>query len=87
MRARHGFGDDPVVVCVSRMVERKGQDQLIRALPELRRRVPGARLLLVGGGPFIDRLSSLAHQLVVDPWVTITGQVDDDELAAHYRGG
>ena len=87
VRDRHGFGDDPVVVCVSRMVERKGQDQLIRALPELRRRVPGARLLLVGGGPFTDRLSSLAHQLGVERWVTIAGQVDDDELAAHYAAG
>lgn len=87
VRARHGFGDDPVVVCVSRLVERKGQDQLIRALPELRRRVPGAQLLLVGGGPFRDQLSSLADQLGVDRWVTIAGQVDDDELAAHYAAG
>ena len=35
VRRRHEVGDDPVVVCVSRMVERKGQDQLIRALPGL----------------------------------------------------
>jgi phosphatidyl-myo-inositol dimannoside synthase len=87
VRARHGFGDDPVVVCVSRMVERKGQDQLIRSLPELRRRVPGARLLLVGGGPFRDGLVALARDTGVSDWVTIAGQVSDEELPAHYAAG
>ena len=29
VRARHGLGDDPVCVCVSRLVPRKGQDRLI----------------------------------------------------------
>lgn len=87
VRDRYGFGDDPVVVCVSRMVERKGQDQLIRSLPELRRRVPGARLLLVGGGPFRDDLAALARDTEVAEWVTIAGQVSDDELPAHYAAG
>lgn len=87
VRERYGFGDDPVVVCVSRMVERKGQDQLIRSLPELRRRVPGARLLLVGGGPFRDGLVDLARDTGVSDWVTVAGQVSDGELPAHYAAG
>ena len=33
MRSRYGLGDRPVVVCLSRLVPRKGQDMLIRALP------------------------------------------------------
>lgn len=87
IRRRHGFGDDPVVVCVSRVVARKGQDQLIRALPELRRRVPGARLLLVGGGPHLDALRSLVAEVGVQEHVAITGPVPEDELAAHYAAG
>ncbi|MHB1138708.1 MAG: glycosyltransferase family 4 protein [Microthrixaceae bacterium] len=87
IRERYGVGDDPVVVCVSRAVERKGQDQLIRCLPELRRRVPGAQLLLVGGGPHLDRLRELVTETGVGDHVTITGQVADDELPAHYAAG
>lgn len=87
VRERHGFGDDPVVVCVSRMVERKGQDRLIRALPELRRRVPGARLLLVGGGPFRDDLEQMAREKGVAEWVTFAGKVSDEELPAHFAAG
>ena len=51
LRRRYGLGDAPVVTCVSRLVARKGQDQLLRVLPQLRARVPGTRLLLVGDGP------------------------------------
>ena len=32
LRERHGLGDRPVVVCVSRLVTRKGQDVLIRGM-------------------------------------------------------
>jgi phosphatidylinositol alpha-1,6-mannosyltransferase len=87
VRDRFGLGDDPVVVCVSRMVERKGQDHLIAALPELRRRVPGAQLLLVGGGPFRDELVALARRHEVSEWVHVAGQVSDAELPAHYAAG
>ena len=56
VRRRYALGDAPVVTCVSRLVARKGQDVLIRALPGIRARVPGTRLLLVGGGPDAGRL-------------------------------
>jgi phosphatidylinositol alpha-1,6-mannosyltransferase len=35
IRERLGLGDRPIVVCVSRMVPRKGQDTLIRAWPQV----------------------------------------------------
>jgi phosphatidylinositol alpha-1,6-mannosyltransferase len=77
----------PVVVCVSRLVERKGQAQLIRALPAWRAAVPGAHLLLVGGGPDRASLVALAASLGVADAVTITGSVPAAELPAHYAAG
>ena len=41
LRRRLGLGDRPVVVCVSRLVARKGQDVLIRGMERIR--APGAR--------------------------------------------
>jgi phosphatidylinositol alpha-1,6-mannosyltransferase len=87
IRARHGLGDRPTVVCVSRLVPRKGQDILIKTLPELRKRVPGAALLLVGGGPSRKRLTELAADLGVGGDVVITGSVPWQELPAHYNAG
>ena len=45
---------------VSRLVPRKGQDMLIRALPAIRERVDGAALVIVGGGPYRTTLRELA---------------------------
>lgn len=87
IRTRYGLGDRPVVVCVSRLWPRKGQDMLIRSLPAIRRRVPEAALLLVGGGPYEDRLRQLATQLDVADHVILTGRVPWEELPAHYVAG
>src|SRR6195952_4828985 len=62
MRSRYGLGDRPVIVCLSRLVPRKGQDMLIRALPAIRNRVDGATLVIVGGGPYLERLHRLAGE-------------------------
>jgi phosphatidyl-myo-inositol dimannoside synthase len=87
VRRRHGLPGRPVVVCVSRLVPRKGQDVLVRALPRIRRRVPGAALLLVGGGPYRGRLARLAEQAGVAEHVVFTGSVPWAELPAHYAAG
>ncbi|WP_127782466.1 glycosyltransferase family 4 protein [Rhodococcus sp. X156] len=87
LRARYGLGERPVVVCVSRMVPRKGQDMLIRALPQIQRQVPGAALVLVGGGPYSDTLHKLAAATGVAQDVVFTGGVPADELAAHHTFG
>jgi phosphatidylinositol alpha-1,6-mannosyltransferase len=87
VRRRHRLTDRPVVVCVSRLVPRKGQDVLIRALPEIRRRVPGTALLCVGGGPYQRTLQRLARDHGVEDAVVLTGSVAWEELPAHYAAG
>jgi phosphatidyl-myo-inositol dimannoside synthase len=78
----------PVVVCVSRMVPRKGQDTLLRAWPQVRARAPGDPLLmLVGDGPHRSQLVSAARQLGVADSVLFTGPVSWADLPAHYDAG
>jgi phosphatidylinositol alpha-1,6-mannosyltransferase len=87
VRRRHRLADRPVVVCVSRLVPRKGQDALIRALPALRRRVSDPALLVVGGGPDRSRLARLARESGVESAVTFTGAVPWQDLPEHYAAG
>jgi phosphatidylinositol alpha-1,6-mannosyltransferase len=74
-------------VCVSRLVPRKGQDMLVRALPAIRRRVPDAALLLVSGGPYRKTVARLAREAGVAEHVVFTGSVRWEELPAHYAAG
>ncbi len=76
-----------MIVCVSRLVPRKGQDILIRAMPVVRRRLPDAALLLVGSGPHQSTLEGLAAEFGVAPHVVFTGPVPWSELPAHYAAG
>jgi phosphatidylinositol alpha-1,6-mannosyltransferase len=87
IRARYALADRPVVVCVSRLVPRKGQDALIHAWPHVLRQVPDATLLLVGGGPYRPTLERLRGELGVEGSVRITGAVPWEELPAHYDAG
>jgi phosphatidylinositol alpha-1,6-mannosyltransferase len=87
VRRRHRLADRPVVVCVSRLVPRKGQDALIRALPALRRRVSDPALLVVGDGPDRSRLARLARESGVESAVTFTGAVPWQDLPEHYAAG
>ena len=84
LRARYRLGQRPVVVCLSRLVPRKGQDMLIRAWPAIRRRVPDAALVIVGGGPYLPTLKQLVHTHDVGADVVFTGAVPGVELPMHH---
>jgi phosphatidylinositol alpha-1,6-mannosyltransferase len=88
IRARYGLADRPVVVCVSRLVRRKGQDTLLRAWPAVITKVPDAVLVIVGSGPYAADLHKLSEDLRLPrDSVRFTGPVSQAELPAHYAAG
>ncbi len=87
LRARHGLEGRPVVVCVSRLVPRKGQDVLIRAMGRIRCRVEEAALVIVGDGPYRPTLERMAAELAPPGSVVFTGAVSEEELPRYYRLG
>jgi phosphatidyl-myo-inositol dimannoside synthase len=73
-RLRIGSGR-PVLVSVSRFVDRKGQDALIKAMPWVLESVSDALLLLVGDGPTRPRLERLVRDRGVSESVVFAGAV------------
>lgn len=63
----------------------KGHDVLIDVWPSVRERVPGARLVVVGGGEDLDRLRARAYQDCPPEAILFTGKVSGGRLAALYR--
>jgi phosphatidylinositol alpha-1,6-mannosyltransferase len=63
----------------------KGHDALIEAWPEIRRRVPGARLVVVGDGGDRARLETCARDHGLADAVTFTGRVSASALAGWYE--
>lgn len=87
IREELGLADRPVVVTVSRLMPRKGQDTLIGSWHEVQRRIPDAALLIVGGGPYRSKLDSMVADLGLQGSVTLTGTVPWEALPAHYAAG
>lgn len=71
---------DPLVLSVGRFEEYKGHHRVLRAMPEILTRAPGARLELIGSGPYEQTLREMAADLGVADAVTIRG------FGPHERG-
>ncbi|GAB2459167.1 glycosyltransferase [Nocardioides hungaricus] len=71
-RAELGLPDAPTAVCVGRLVEQKGQHDLLDVWPAVRSAVAGATLVLVGDGP--DRAGLEARRV---EGVVLAGVRDD----------
>jgi glycosyltransferase involved in cell wall biosynthesis len=86
---RYGLQPDtPVILTVCRLAETecyKGYDQIIKAMPEIKRSVPNTRYLLVGKGPDRARIEKLIGEAGVQDAVILAGFVPDEELAEHYN--
>ncbi len=72
--APHG----PLLGFAGRLVFEKGVQHLVGALPELRYRHPGLRLVIAGDGPYRDELQAQARELKVDSAVSFAGFVGPD---------
>ncbi|OBJ51451.1 glycosyltransferase family 4 protein [Mycobacterium sp. 1423905.2] len=68
----------PRVVVLSRLVPHKQIEDALDAVAELRPRIPGLHLDIVGGGWWRQRLVEHVHRLGISDAVTFHGHVDDD---------
>ena len=79
--ARH---TDRVILTVGNLVSRKGQDMVIRALPELCRSVPDLVYVIAGVGPCRSELEKLVQDLGVSDRVVFVGKIPDEDLPDLY---
>jgi phosphatidylinositol alpha-1,6-mannosyltransferase len=84
VRERYGLRGKKVIVTVSRLVERKGQDKVIEAMPAILDAVPDAVYMVVGDGPDRPRLEGMALRLGIEDQVIFVGSVPYDEAPSFY---
>lgn len=84
LRTRWGVGDDPIILTVARLVPHKGQDVIVRALPQLVSEFPNLKYVLVGEGHDETRLRAIAVELGVESSVVFAGPISEDELPEAY---
>ena len=74
----------PVVGFIGSFYDYEGLDDLIAAMPALTARLPGAKLLLVGGGPMEDMLKTQADASPAKAAIRFVGRVPHSEVERYY---
>lgn len=86
LKSKLGFqSEDKLIVCAARLKKEKGIHLLLEALPYILRRVPRAKVLIIGDGEYRQTLEILSQQLGVEKYVKFTGFVPYAELGAYFH--
>ena len=80
-----GKFDRPTVLYLGRIKRYKSVDVVVRAMPEIAARAPGARLVVAGSGDGIGELKRLAAELGVADRIEFTGFVSTAEKVDWMR--
>lgn len=72
------------IISVGRLIETKGVEHLIKALPDLVQRFPDVSLVIVGDGPDRERLEAIADELCVAAYCVFKGKLSQKELPDLY---
>lgn len=85
---KYGLNGHRVLMTVARLWSGdiyKGVDVTIRALPQIAKKFPDVKYLVIGRGDDQPRLAQLAKDLGVESRVVFAGFVSTEDLVNHYR--
>lgn len=85
VRGQLGWSDRPVILTVGRLQRRKGQDMLLRALPDIVEQVPNVLYAIVGHGKERERLQQLVVDLNLSANVTFMSEIPDETMIECYQ--
>ena len=85
LRQRYDLNNCQILLTVGRLVERKGVDRVLAAMPELVVKYPNLRYIIIGQGPYLEYCRQLVKQLAIDSAVIFITTADDQERAAWYQ--
>lgn len=85
VRKRFELDDKKILLTVGRLVDRKGVDLVLKALPTVITKIPDLTYLVIGSGPAEKKLKSLAKQKNLGNHVQFINSVDNLQLPIFYQ--
>ncbi len=82
---KHNISDKKIIFTVGRLVERKGIDKTLYALPEIIKSIPDIHYLIGGSGEFRPQLEAIVDKLKLQDYVTFVGRIEEDDLVKYYQ--
>lgn len=85
LKAALGVSGRRIVLSVCRLIERKGIDRVISALPEVVKASPDLLYIVIGDGPEKLKLQALVKEKSLEAHVRFLGELQHSELPPYYR--
>lgn len=83
LRKELGYSEnDFILLTVSRVLPRKGQDYVIKAISELG--IKKIKYICVGGGKYLEKFKSMSRELDIESNILFTGPKDKNEVHKYY---
>jgi len=82
---KYGLDNKKIILTVGNLVDRKGQDMTLKALPKVLTIIPDTIYAVVGQGPSKNKLKDLSVQLEIDNQVKFFDNISNQELTMFYQ--
>lgn len=80
---KYGLSEsDKIIMTACRLTPWKGVDGLIRSVKDLRQRFP-AKLIVLGSGPELEKLKSMAYDLKMEDAVIFAGVINQEDMISY----
>lgn len=84
-RRNYASDDEKIILTIGRMVNEKGIQHLICAMPKILSQYNNAKLVIAGKGPMLDELKEIAYNIGVAHKVYFTGYLSGDNVQKMYK--
>lgn len=85
IKSHMGFSGRYVLLTLGRLVARKGQDQVIQALPKIVPDIPNILYVIAGKGKYEEHLKSLVRSLGLEKHVYFAGFIPEEQKLLYYQ--
>ena len=85
LRRKLGLDRRKIILTVGGLVERKGQDMVLRALKQVKAHIPNVHYLIAGTGVYLEELKKISTELGLGSYVAFLGYVADEDLPCLYN--
>ncbi len=76
---------DRILAYIGRIGEEKNISELIKLMPDIIKEIHNIKLLIVGGGPYLNNLKSLVKKDNIEERVIFTGMINSEEIYKYYK--
>ncbi|OPJ65381.1 glycosyltransferase family 4 protein [Clostridium chromiireducens] len=81
----HLYNEDRIISYIGRIGVEKNISEILMTLPEIIRQFNNIKLLIVGGGPYLNDLKKEAKRLNIERNVVFTGMISSEDIYKYYK--